>query len=110
MPVLKQSKHEKFAQLVAKGVSATKAYVSAGYAEVGASQNASRLSGTDKVLARIKELQEAISDGVVACEVRKRSARASALIRSDPPLLSKNDPGTVIWGLAWSAAVLECYS
>jgi hypothetical protein len=33
----------------------------------------------DKVLARIKELQATISDGVVSLEIRKRSARVQAL-------------------------------
>lgn len=37
------------------------------------------MSGTDKVLARIKELKATISDGVVALEIRKRSARVQAL-------------------------------
>src|ERR1035437_6377904 len=79
MPVLTQSKHEKFAQLIAKGVSATNAYGSAGYSKVGAAQNASRLITNDYILARIKELQATISDGVVALEIRKRSARVQAL-------------------------------
>ena len=38
MVVLENSKHEQFALLVAKGVSATKAYVSAGYSAAGAKQ------------------------------------------------------------------------
>jgi len=44
MPVLPHSKHEKFAQLVAAGVSATKAYLSAGYSKASTAQNAFRLS------------------------------------------------------------------
>jgi phage terminase small subunit len=47
MPVLTSSKHEKFAQLVASGVNATKAYVSAGYSKVAAAQNAHRLITND---------------------------------------------------------------
>ena len=43
MPLLTNSKHEQFAQLVAKGASATKAYVSAGYSKAGADASASRL-------------------------------------------------------------------
>jgi hypothetical protein len=66
MAVLTNSKHEHFAQEVAKGVSATKAYVSAGYSKAGAKQNASRLITIDEVSARIKELQATISDGVVS--------------------------------------------
>jgi phage terminase small subunit len=55
MAVLTNSKHEHFAQEVTKGVSATKAYVSAGYFKAGAKQNASRLITNDGVCARIKE-------------------------------------------------------
>ena len=43
MAVLDNSKHEHFALLVAKGVSATKAYTSAGYSDKGAKQSAARL-------------------------------------------------------------------
>jgi hypothetical protein len=43
MPVIDHSKREKFAQLVAKGVSVTKAYVSAGYSPKGAQPSAARL-------------------------------------------------------------------
>jgi len=79
MAVLTNSKHEHFAQEVAKGVSGTKAYVSAGYSKAGAKQNASRLITIDEVSARIKELQATISEGVVSLEIRKRSARVQAL-------------------------------
>ena len=79
MPVLTNSKHERFAQEVAKGASGTKAYVSAGYSKAGAKQNASRLITNDEVSERIKELQATISEGVVSLEIRKRSARVQAL-------------------------------
>ena len=79
MAVLTNSKHEHFALEVTKGVSATKAYVSAGYSKAGAKQNASRLITIDEVSARIKELQATISEGVVSLEIRKRSARVQAL-------------------------------
>jgi phage terminase small subunit len=46
MAVLTNSKHEQFAQAVAKGVSATKAYVSAGYSDKGAKQSAARMRTT----------------------------------------------------------------
>jgi hypothetical protein len=79
MPILSNSKHERFAQNVTKGLSATKAYVSAGYSKAGAEQNASRLMTKDDVLARIKELQTIVSERVVACEVRRRSWRVQVL-------------------------------
>ena len=79
MPVLSSRRHEAFAQSVAKGLSATQAYISAGYAKPGAAQNASRLIANEKVSMRIEELKEKISEGVVRLEVRKRSARLQIL-------------------------------
>jgi hypothetical protein len=79
MPVLPKSRHEQFAQFVAKGLSATQAYISAGYAERGAAQNASRLIKNYKVSRRIDELKEKISDGVVRLEIRERSVRLQIL-------------------------------
>ena len=38
-----------------------------------------RLNTNDGILARIKELQATISDGVIVLEVRKRSARVQVL-------------------------------
>ena len=55
MPVLKNARHEKFAQCVAKGSSAAEAYESAGFKPHR--QNAARLMTKDDVKARICELQ-----------------------------------------------------
>ncbi len=64
MPVLKNSRWEKFAQLRAEGMSMGRAYVEAGFKRHAS--NASRLSRNEQVLARIEELQgnsaQAISD------------------------------------------------
>jgi phage terminase small subunit len=75
MPVLAHTKHEQFAQSVAKGISATGAYISAGYSKAGASASASRLMTNAKVSARIKEIKTANAANVVKVEIRKRSAR-----------------------------------
>lgn len=56
MPVLSNPKHERFAQELAKGSSASAAYVAAGYAK--SDSNASRLSGNEKVRSRVEELLE----------------------------------------------------
>lgn len=57
MSVLTNAKHERFAQELAKGKSASEAYVLAGYkANDG---NASTLKGNQKVEARVAELLEA---------------------------------------------------
>jgi len=75
MPVLANSKHEHFAQSVAKGLSGTDAYVSAGYSKAGAHSNAARLMAFDTISSRINELKTAVAQGVVAAEIRRRSWR-----------------------------------
>lgn len=56
MPVLSNAKHERFAQEIAKGKSASESYVLAGYkAHDG---NASTLRGNQKVEGRVAELLE----------------------------------------------------
>lgn len=53
---LDNPKHERFAQLLAKGLTADEAYEQAGYkADRG---NASRLTANDNVQARVAEIQE----------------------------------------------------
>jgi hypothetical protein len=54
MPVLKNPKHERFAQELAKGKTADEAYIIAGYAENRF--NASRLKTNEYILHRIEEI------------------------------------------------------
>ncbi len=54
MAILKNARHEKFAQNIAKGMSATQAYEKAGYKPSEA--HASRLAGYGKVRTRVAEL------------------------------------------------------
>src|ERR1700712_3963010 len=54
MPVLSNSRHERFAQAVAQGQPATQAYVTAGYA--ANEGNAGRLNRNGAVRARVDEL------------------------------------------------------
>jgi hypothetical protein len=77
--ILENSKHELFAQAVARGISPAKAYVSAGYAKGNARSNAARLSANEHVLSRIQELKTAVAQGVVAAEIRRRSWRVLQL-------------------------------
>lgn len=56
MPVLKNPKHERFAQELAKGAAQYKAYSDAGY--TGGETAACRLSRNVKVTARVAELQK----------------------------------------------------
>lgn len=55
MPVLKNARHEKFAQALAKGLSQDAAYAEAGFKPHR--QNASRLMTNDDVRRRVEELQ-----------------------------------------------------
>lgn len=60
MPVLKNARHEKFAQNVAKGKSATEAYKLAYGSKVkSANANGARLIAKDSVAKRIEELKSA---------------------------------------------------
>jgi hypothetical protein len=77
--VLDNTKHERFAQSVATGISATEAYSSVGYSEAGAAASASRLLNNANVSARVEELKTSIAEGVVAVEIRKRSSRVEVL-------------------------------
>jgi len=56
MPILDNPRHERFAQFIADGKSATKAYELAGYRS--SRQNAQRLTTNDDVRARVAELQQ----------------------------------------------------
>jgi phage terminase small subunit len=56
MPALDNPKHERFAQGLAKGKSASQAYVDAGYKE--SRPAASRLSTNVNVMSRVAELQD----------------------------------------------------
>jgi Terminase small subunit len=79
MPIIDNSKQDQFAQLVVKGVSATKAYISAGYSPKGASTSAARMLAIAPVCSRVRELQEAISASTIALEISTRNARVTAL-------------------------------
>ena len=56
MPALSNAKHERFAQELAKGKSATEAYVLAGYA--ANDSNSARLNGNERVQERVAEILE----------------------------------------------------
>lgn len=65
MAMLKNTKHELFAQHVAAGKPANKAYIDSGFAKKGADQGASRLLRNVKVAARVEELKKAVALAVV---------------------------------------------
>ena len=68
MPALSNAKHETFCQLVAKGETNTKAYLSCGYSKQGAAQSASKLRQKPHIQQRLAELS------VTPCESLSRSS------------------------------------
>ena len=71
MPPLANPRHELFAQSLAKGENASKAYVSAGFK--GSRANACRLKANSNVSARVLEIQTA---SAASCEVSVASLLA----------------------------------
>ena len=68
MPILQNQRHEKFAQELATGKSATEAYCLAGFKP--SRQNAARLKTNDDINARVFELQQAAAK---SCEISLES-------------------------------------
>lgn len=67
MPILPNPRHESFAQALAKGNSASEAYIAAGYKDSRSA--ASRLSTNVNIVARVAELQgEAAERAVLTVE------------------------------------------
>ncbi len=79
MPVLKNSKHEKFCQLVARGQSATGAFIAAGYSVNGARANSCMLIAKNNIRARIEQIQAKISESLVAQSIAIKDARLRAV-------------------------------
>lgn len=84
MPVLDNPQHEAFAQLIAKGTNADKAYKKVySNCKSGAKQAASRLLTTvDLVKNRVKELQEA-SASKTTLTMQERRERLARIVRID---------------------------
>ena len=66
MPLLQNPRHERFAQLVASGLTPTRAYITVGYSDNGASPSAARTLRNALVKARVEELQAAAADSSTA--------------------------------------------
>jgi hypothetical protein len=78
MPVLQKSRHEQFAQLVARGETAGKAYASL-YGEArGADQSASRLLRNAQISARIAELRSEVAEVLLGETILDRQNRLKA--------------------------------
>ncbi|MGQ9368909.1 hypothetical protein [Azospirillum sp. ST 5-10] len=70
MPVLPDPRHEKFAQLLASGLSTVDAYAAAGFQRH--TSNAARLIANDRVRARVVELLEKTAAESIATETAKQ--------------------------------------
>lgn len=81
MPVLSNPRHERFAQELAKGKSASEAYVIAGYKPDDG--NATRLTGNDRVQARLAEIQGRAAEraAITADDIAKQLDEDRALAR-----------------------------
>lgn len=89
MAALANPKHERFAQALAKGMTADEAYQEAGYAENRG--NASRLKANESVAARVAEIQEraavrtevtvaSITDRLLAIATKGETSDEAALL------------------------------
>lgn len=62
MPVLRNAKHERFAQAFAKGESFTQSALTAGYSASNAPFYGSKLAKRDQIIARIGEIRSRVAD------------------------------------------------
>lgn len=76
---LQNIRHEKFAQLIASGAIASKAYEEAGFSPNGAAQGAERLAGKPAVAERIEELR-VDTERLIGNETHRLPRRASAQV------------------------------
>jgi hypothetical protein len=79
MAVLKNPRHEKFAHAITGGLSATEAYIYAGYSKCGARQGGSRLLTNVDVCSRVAELRQALSQNFIQLKITERDERLKAL-------------------------------
>lgn len=75
MPVLPNAKHERYAQLLAKGMAQNEAYTAVGYSFNEG--NASRLKSNEKIAARVLELKGAAAEKaeITIADLSKRLMR-----------------------------------
>jgi hypothetical protein len=79
MPELPNPKHEKFAQNIARGLSPTEAYISAGYSRKGAHASAARLLHNATICTRLQALRSAMTASFLQLAITERDQRLIAL-------------------------------
>ena len=77
--MLENPRHEQFAQRVAAGGNAARAYVAAGYSARGAAQSALRLLKYAHIRARVAEIKKEITARLTECSIREVGERLKAL-------------------------------
>ena len=93
MPVLKNARHELFAQNLAKGMSATEAYAKAGYKPNG--PNAGRLTKNDEVRKRVAGLQGSTAKQITDLRDLSRQFTAEAVELQVTIMRDKEAPASV---------------
>ena len=117
MPILKNSRRERFAQALASGKTATQAYAEAGYAKDR--RNASRLTTNDHIRARVAELLSNAADRVVLnkefvnnglIEVVERGLQPKAVFRKGKLVAYRFNPAAAIRALELLGRELGMFS
>jgi phage terminase small subunit len=90
MPVLKNAKHELFAQEVARGKSAAEAFVLAGYKPH--ESNSARLSGNERVRSRIEE--------ILSASAQKAGVTVERVLQEYAKIAFADITDAVVWGEA----------
>ncbi len=93
MAILKNARHEKFAQNLARGMSATKAYSNVGYKPSEA--HASRLAGNGKVQTRVAELMAPAIEATEATVERVLKEMVRLAFYDMTEILAVDDDGKV---------------
>lgn len=106
MPVLDNSRHEKFAQEVAKGMDATAAYISV----YGKSSRSSANSSAARLLAnvrfRVQELKEA-SATATTLTMQERRERLARIVRCDLTRIDTSIDGDLVQEITTSDGVVK---
>ncbi|WP_147448150.1 hypothetical protein [Mesorhizobium sp. YM1C-6-2] len=104
MPVVENAKHERMAQGLAKGLSADKAYVQAGYKPHRG--NAARLSANERIKARVAEIQQKQVSRTIehaAINAREEMQMLRSLVRD------AREAGDIKTAMQGQMFILECF-
>ena len=97
MPVLTNSRHERFVQGIISGATATAAYIRAGYSKNGAAQSAQRLLKNVGIQARRAALEERLVGTFVGGQIAERDHRLAVYQNSLDRLLALIDERAVAY-------------